>query len=226
MSSYLLSLPKISNVYSALSIFHKTKEKTHMTLEPLQAMIQIAFLSVLPIGTKMAISENILYLQQPSITQPLSRWYYADKKEDLYFLFQVIKRFMKWYGNGSINRDLYNLIITMANNGLNNLIKTYQTSEKSAALIQIIQIYQDILNHHDVDINEITDKMSNNIDEIFKNIISIYDPNVLSIIHNILLSIQEERNDVYINNYIDGLNIIMNKINDNIRGWIKTNLII
>jgi hypothetical protein len=41
----------------------KKKERFETILEPLQAIIQLSLLSILPIGTKIAIHENILYLQ-------------------------------------------------------------------------------------------------------------------------------------------------------------------
>ena len=80
---------QLYNLYNNL-LFHKYKDKLDMILEPLQSMIQLAILSVKPIGTKLAIQENILYIQEPSIIQPINRWYNSDKKDDLYFLFQVI----------------------------------------------------------------------------------------------------------------------------------------
>ena len=65
-----------------------------MILEPLQAMVQLALLSICPIGTKLRIQENILQLQFPTLIQPITRWYNADKKDDVYFLYGVIKRYL------------------------------------------------------------------------------------------------------------------------------------
>ena len=109
-------------------IYNKQKDKVDMILEPLQSMLQLALLSICPVGTKLRIKENILYLQMPNIAQPIVRWYNADKKDDLYFLYAVIKRFITWY-NPTLNNksmmsmELYQLIITMSIEGLNNLFK-------------------------------------------------------------------------------------------------------
>lgn len=222
--SYLKSLTSSLGLY-------KTKEKTDMILEPLQSMIQIALLKVLPIGTKLAIHENTLELQAPSLTQPLSRWRNSDRKDDLYFLFQVIKRFIKWYGPDSSIRplpvELFNLIIMMAQKGLNNLLQTYQTSD-AIALIQVIQMYQDMLINlrvkHDKEVDSESDKEKHNLDEIFENIVNIYNIQLLSIIHNSLILINEEVVDETINNYITGLNLMMIKVNQNIKLWIRNNL--
>ena len=230
-SLFNIQTNKIKTLYNSISFLHKTKEKITMTLEPLQAMVQIALLSVLPIGTKMAIYENILYLQSPSVIQPISRWYYADKKDDLFFLFQVIKRFIKWYGkenaNSPIDVELYKLIIGMAKLGLDNLIRTYQTIESSMALIQIIKLYQDILTQNIIpgEIEQCDKSQEHQLDEVFENIIKIYNSNLITIIYNSLLLIQHETDEININNCIEGLALIMSKTNNTIKIWIKSNLV-
>jgi hypothetical protein len=214
----------------------KNKDNIHMVLEPLQAMIQLSLLSILPIGTKLAIHENILYLQNPSVLQPINRWYHVDKKDDLYFLFQVIKRYVKWYNPKSdispISEDLYYLLIKMTIRGLDNLIKTYQTSN-STSIIQALTMYKSLLSSNDTyDIILVNDDKVD-IDEIFINITKQYDKNLVNVIYNIFILINDsqhpERNrcdtdTVY--NYIDGLNLIMTKNNSLIQNWIRVNLVI
>lgn len=221
---------QLKNLYGYLAIY-KTKDNINMVLEPLQSMIQLALLSVLPIGTKLAINENILYLQNPSILQPINRWVNMDKKDDLYYLFQVIKRFVSWYNpktsTSPLSNELYQLLISMTINGLDNLIKTYQSND-ATAIIQVISMYKVILssdNQFDVD-KQILSPDSINIDEIFVNITKLYNKNLINIIHNTLLIIKNEEKLEYINNYIDGLNLIMDKNNKMIHNWIRIHLII
>ena len=227
----LFNLPPVQmkTLYNTV-IPHKTKEKTDMILEPLQSMIQIAMLSVSPIGTKLAIYENILHLQLPSIVQPLSRWYYCDKKDDLYFLFQVIKRFVKWYGpkssNTPIKLELYQLIVKMASKGLTNLMETYQKTE-SISIIQVIQMYHDILiNNNIYESPKLSSLDKTNIDEIFENIITIYEENVISLINSSLLLIHNEKKEDNINHFINGFNLMLIKNNDAIKLWIRENLVV
>ena len=48
-----------------------TKEQADLILEPLQVMINLAVLGFCPIGTKININDNMLYLHQPTFTQGL-----------------------------------------------------------------------------------------------------------------------------------------------------------
>lgn len=222
-------------MYNSIVYGGKPKDKIDMILEPLQAMIQLALLSICPIGTKLRISENILYLQSPTIIQPLSRWYYCDKKDDLYFLYSVIKRYIKWY-NPNINKkspvsvELYQLITSMGIEGLNNLFKTYSSSD-SNTVIHVIQMYKNLLEYNndkiltdeyllDVEKNKI------NIDEVFENIITIYDDVILNVVFNILQLVKKEENLIGQQQIIDGLNSILYKTNYSIKEWIKLNLMI
>ena len=216
-------------------IYNKQKDKIDMILEPLQSMLQLALLSICPVGTKLRIKENILFLQMPNIAQPIVRWYNADKKDDLYFLYAVIKRFITWY-NPTLNNtslmsmELYQLIITMSIEGLNNLFKTYTASD-SNTVIHVIQMYKNLLeyNNDKIMIEDYIvdgDKNKINIDEVFEKIITIYDENILSVIYFSLLQAQAETEYNNKNNVIDGLNMILNKYNLIIKEWIQLNLVL
>lgn len=198
-------------------------------------MIQLALLGICPIGTKLRIQENILYVQQPTLMQPLSRWYNADKKDDLYFLYSVIKRYIKWYNPTSSKKspltvELYQLITAMAMEGLNHLFKTYSSSDANT-VIHVIQMYKNLLeyNNDKILVDEyIVDVEKNkvNIDEVFERIISVYDGNILQVIHHTLLLIKEENDGGIQSHNIDGLNSILSKYNKAIKEWIKLNLIL
>lgn len=221
-------------LYNALA-FSKPKDKLDMILEPLQAMIQLALLSTCPVGTKLQIQENILYLQSPSPLQPVARWYHSDKKDDLYFLYSVIKRFIKWYNPNSnkkspITVELYQLITSMSVEGLMLLFKTYSSSE-SNTVIHVIQMYKNLLEFNndkimteeyllDIEKNKI------NIDEVFENIIQIYEPTILQVVYHTLMLVKQEEEVGIQQEIIQGLSYILNKKNQQIREWIKINMIL
>ncbi len=197
-----------------------------MILEPLQSMCQLAILGTKPVGSKLTISNNILSIQEPSVIQPVSRWYNSDKKDDIYFLFQVIKRFIKWYSPDNnkqiISKELYELIIQMAQSGFDKLIQTY-TGTDNNSIVQVIHMYKNILQNQNIkDFDNSNEKI--NIDEVFEKIVTIYDNKILLIMFNLLNLINHEEFPDYISSYTNGFNQIMNKTNDQIQNWIKLNL--
>jgi len=227
-------LEPVHTLYNAL-MNNRPKEKIDMILEPLQAMIQLSLLSTCPLGTKLRIYENILYLHSPTMTQPLSRWYHADKKDDLYFLYAVIKRFIKWYNpavnkNSPIPVELYQLITAMSVEGLNQLFKTYSSSD-SNTVIHVIQMYKNLLeyNNDKILLDEYlvdVEKQKINIDEVFESIIRIYDSNIVTIIYPILLMMKEEVKVERQKNITDGFTLILENYHCAIKEWIKMNLVL
>jgi hypothetical protein len=165
---------------ATLNVLYKTiktkkkKERFETILEPLQALLQIAYLSFTPIGTKLTIHNNILYIQPPNYSQSIVRWYNNDTQEDLFYLFNIFYRFKKFYyflcgmdgsngnNNGNalasvavkdcehlassniVNKKLYELLIELAKNGIGNLIRTYGQTEK-IHILHTLQMYKNIL---------------------------------------------------------------------------------
>lgn len=234
-----LAPTQLKNIYNNF-IQTKIKGKQNIILEPLQVMVQLSLLSFCPIGTKITINNNILSLQPPTITQPINRWFNYDKKDDIYHLFQVIKRFIKWYNNGNnnnsssiINNLFYSILVEQSKKGLDNLIKTYQNCDM-LTIIPVLNMYKDLLNT--CDINKIHpeekaetiefSEINKNIDQIFFNISTIYTKEIIDVIFHMLQLLKKENNTNIIENYIDGLNIILLNINNKITVWINDNLII
>lgn len=130
---------------------NKKKERFETILEPLQALIQIALLSYFPIGSKLTIQNNILHIQAPSYTQSVTRWYNNDTQEDLFYLFNIFCRFKKFYIDIKVEHTkLFELLIHQAKNGINNLIRTYNQTDKTHVL-HTLQMYKNMLDgttHH------------------------------------------------------------------------------
>lgn len=232
----ILSLPP-SQVKSIYKNYFGTKnrEKLDMILEPFQAIIQLCLLGHCPIGTKLRIQNNLLSLHFPVIYQGISRWYNDDKKDDLYYLFHVIRRFNLWFKNNNdyISKKEYELLVSNASLGLTNLIKTYENSDNSP-IIYVIQMYKTLLHSNQLNIDDdnyinddkISKDMSNNIDNIFKNIVNIYNKELKEIIFNLIKICENEKNNDIKIKYINGLNEILNETNLKIKKWINDKLII
>lgn len=133
----------------------KPRERFETILEPLQALLQIGFLAYYPIGSKLAIHNNILTIQEPGYTQNVRRWYNNDKKEDVFYLYNVFSRFNKFYktvlasGSGSASNEnvaLFELLNELAKTGINNLTRTYNQTDK-IHILHTLQMYKGMLDN-------------------------------------------------------------------------------
>jgi len=128
----------------------RKKERFETILEPLQAILQIGYLSFAPIGTKLTIHSNILKIQIPNYSQPVIRWYNNDTQEDLFYLFNIFYRFKKFYHflndskTNPENKKLYDLLIELAKTGIGNLIRTYSQTDK-IHILHTLQMYKGML---------------------------------------------------------------------------------
>ena len=49
-------------------------------LDPLSVIVKLAILSNKPIGTKLRVNDNVMYLQEPGYFQTICRMYYSANK--------------------------------------------------------------------------------------------------------------------------------------------------
>ena len=221
----------------------KKKERFDIILEPLQAITQLALLSVCPKGSKLTISNNLLSIQQPGWFQGLMRSYNQDVKEDLFFLFNAIIRFNRFYDylKNELEEycDLYDLLIQMSKRGIDKLVQTYATTEQPA-LLHTLQLYRLLLEKPmlvtDNEENEINkrhgiynntssidkDKPSH-IDDIFIGIRSLYSSHEFIILYQTLLLL--EKNPEHYETYIQGINTLFTPTYDKIQKWICNNIV-
>ena len=198
-----------------------SREQCDMILEPLQVMIALALLGFCPVGTKISINQNILYLHQPSTYQGLIRWWEGDSKDDLYYLFHAIRRYYKWYKHE--NNEINNYILELAKVGLSNLIKTYQKTDKKS-ILHTLSLYSNILDLDTPDLFNSEDSEAISIDQVFKTITTMYDKKVLIIVFSTLKLMCESDNNGDIMKYMEALNNMMIPTQNIIRGWIQKNL--
>jgi len=195
----------------------KEKERADLILEPMQVMIQLALLAHSPIGTKISVSNNILSIQPPSMTQGVYRWWNNDNKDDLYYLFHAIRRYYKWYK--SQKDDVYQYILAWAVKGLDKLSETYNKADKNN-IRHTLALYRNVLDLKTDEIFKDNKEDTVTIDQVFKEIINIYDDRLLYIIHNTLLMMEEETNTEFKQKLLDGLTLILEPMDIKIRKWI------
>jgi hypothetical protein len=145
MTSYLATPSYLKYVYGAFS--GRRREKLDYILEPLQALLQLSLLGFSPVGSKLTIKDNLLYIQQPGISQGIIRFFNDDTKEDLYYLFNVFRRFVVYYKHiysDIRHKPLYELLIELSKRGLDKLIMTYTNTDRINVL-HTLQMYKVIL---------------------------------------------------------------------------------
>jgi len=208
----------------AIEVFKntKTKERSDMILEPLQVMITLGLLGFCPVGTKVNISQNTLYIHEPSIFQGAMRWFEGDSKDDLYYLFHAIRRYYKWYMNK--DNEQYDYILLLAKNGIKNLIQTYKNADKQS-ILHTLSLYHNILELNTPELFESgSDGDTITIDQVFGKITSLYEPRLLTIIFNIFKTLESLTDSEYTTSYIAALRAIMTPTENSLRTWIHTNL--
>jgi hypothetical protein len=215
------------SIYNLFKKDHK-KERFDIILEPLQAMVQLAFLSFYPVGSKLSINGNLLYIQTSTWTQGLLRSYNHDKRDDVFFLFNSIIRFNRFYAylreENDDFRSLFDLLIKCGKLGIDNLLQTYANVEQPS-LLHTLQMYRTMLDKPEVFCGETnsSDNSKKDIDDVFIRIREIYSPHEFNILYHTLLLV--EKSPEHYDTYITGVNAIMHPKNMAIKKWINDNIV-
>jgi len=209
----------------------KKKERFDIILEPLQAVTQLALLSFCPKGSKLTIANNLLAIQHPTWGQGLWRSYNHDMKEDLFFLFNAIVRFNRFYSylktESDEYSDLFELLVQLGKRGIDKLLQTYATTDQ-CALLHTLQLYRILLDKpiclteaEEIEVNKIHG--TNSIDDIFINIRSLYTSHEFIILYQSLLLL--EKNPDKYDIYTRGINLMLMPVYDQIQKWISDNIV-
>jgi hypothetical protein len=214
----------VINLYSLFKTDHK-KERFDIILEPLQTMTQLAFLSFYPKGSKLSINNNLVFIQTTTWTQGLLRSYNHDKRDDVFFLFNAIIRFNRFYSHlreeNDEFRNLFNLLITLSKAGIDNLLQTYANVGQSS-LLHTLQMFRTMLDKPELFCDD-TDNSKKDIDDVFIKIREIYSPEDFNILYYTLLSVN--KNPEHYETYMNGVNAFMQPKYDCIKKWINDNIV-
>ena len=209
----------------------KKKERFDIILEPLQAVTQLALLAFCPKGSKLTIANNLLAIQAPSWGQGLWRSYNHDMKEDLFFLFNAIVRFNRFYiylkKESDEYCDLFDLLVQLGKRGIDKLLQTYATTDQPA-LLHTLQLYRILLEKpvmfteaEELEVNKIHG--SNNIDDIFIQIRTLYSSHEFILLYQSLILL--EKNPERYETYISGINTMLTPVYEKIQKWISDNIV-
>jgi hypothetical protein len=99
-------------------------------LDPLSVIIKLAIISNKPVGTKIRIDNNIIYLQEPGPFQAMCRYFLKNNKTDIQFIYNPIEIACKYYLDKKFTQQNPKIkdLFKCAQNGLLKLIETYKSS--------------------------------------------------------------------------------------------------
>ena len=126
---------------------NKTVDLQLYILDPLSVIIKLAILSKKQIGTKICISNNIIFLQDPGPFQAFCRYIFSTTKSDIQYIYNPIQLACQQYLSKdavSKNPKLKELF-KCAQNGLIRLSETY----KSCSIIRLcINYYATLIDNY------------------------------------------------------------------------------
>ena len=207
------SIDIIKSVYEGLNIYRKNFPDEHrQILDPLTTMIKLAILGYKPVGTKLAIDNNKIYFQEPSVTQGFLRWAYGNKRYELHHLLNPIVKAVK---RCDLSNPAIRSIFLLAINGLERLKGSYNNN--SSLVIHSLELYISIINNvlvNDKDENRIKnnslihtvqddDELQNNI-SIFSN---LWLDEEINLVAKMLQQIESTKKDA--KTYLDAINTIL-----------------
>jgi len=221
----------MDKLFQLVSLIKKEKkrERFDIILEPLQAITQLALLSFCPKGSKLTIANNLLSIQHAHWGQGLWRSYNHDGKEDLFFLFNAIVRFNRFYSyiqeESEEYSELFFLLVKFSKAGVDKLLETYACSDQHT-LLHTLQLYRNLLDKPAIfmdERNDVSDDKPNTIDEVFINIRKLYVSHEYILIYQ-TLRLLEKYPDKY-DTYIQGLTMLLAPVHAKIQKWIIDNIV-
>jgi len=109
---------------------NNTKINTRLfILDPLTVIIKLAIIGNKPVGTKILIQTNVIYLQEPGIFQSMCRILFNTNKTDLQYMYNPIQlACLQFLSQESIkDKPRLKLLFASALKGLLRLSETYKT---------------------------------------------------------------------------------------------------
>lgn len=107
------------------SIANLTYSSKNDILDPLSIIIKLFIYSMKPVGSKISIGNNRLYIQENTYIQGVWRKWNGDTKNDINILLCPILYACIHYLNQPGNREVFTPIFKQAQDGLVNMKQTY-----------------------------------------------------------------------------------------------------
>lgn len=142
MASNVFNLSVMKSIYKILNKYSSNSSiNNNQILEPLTTIIKLAIISFKPVGTKIAIDNNKIYIQSPGYLQSASRWMNGNNREELHYILKPILRSINLYDPAK--NDELSIIYSCSVEGLRILKKSYLDS--NSTLCHALDLYITLL---------------------------------------------------------------------------------
>ena len=123
-------------------------------LDPLSVIIKLAVIGNKPVGTKILIINNVIYLQEPGPFQALCRVFFKTNKTDLQYMYNPIELACKQFLSKEFVKNTQRIkdLFICAQNGIKRLIETYKTNSIICLTLNYFNVI--ITNHVEQTYNE------------------------------------------------------------------------
>jgi len=91
---------KVSGMYlynNMMTYYQNKNTQKNLILEPLCCILKLILLQFKEKGTKISVSENSIYFNEPSYGQGIVRSFYGDCREDLHNIYHPLLKAVEWY---------------------------------------------------------------------------------------------------------------------------------
>jgi hypothetical protein len=134
MNLWILNLSNIYiNIFYIITLMNAIPDDINATnkqcmLDPLSVIIKLAIISNKPIGTKMMIDNNVIYLQEPGPFQSICRYILKNNKTHISYLYNPIELACQHYLSEEVIQQYPRMpeLFKIAQLGLLKLIDTYK----------------------------------------------------------------------------------------------------
>jgi hypothetical protein len=146
-------------------------------LDPLSVIIKLLILSKKPVGCKLSVYNNVLYIQSVGIFQSVVRYIYNNTKVDIQYLYNPIQIASLHFLNKNFVNEYPSIkkLFIHAKKGLERLSETYN---EYTFIIHTLYLYNNIITNH----------LGNNYNEnlfIKDNYSSLYADNIIEKLNSV-----------------------------------------
>jgi len=138
---------------------------TKQTLEPFASVLKLALISFQPEGSKIAVSNNRIYIQTPTLLQGTIRSMYGNNREEIHHLLKPLMRSIELYPPDKNEEIKY--IYQLAIKGLKKLKRSYDSN--SSTVCYTIDLFISILDRANMSKSIYIDSYEESKNHLFDN---------------------------------------------------------